>query len=130
MSERDIAVVRSAYEQWNETGLSALERWAAESIELEDAPQLPDAGSWRGRAAVLARLAEVAATIGGTSVEITDVATAGEDVLVSMVWHEDDSAQSPALGDVFHLVHVAGGRIDRVRVFLSRDAALAAAAAG
>jgi ketosteroid isomerase-like protein len=130
MSEHDVALVRRAYEEWNTAGLSALEKWAADAIELEDAPQLPDSGAWKGRAAVLGRLAEVAAAIGGTWVDIGDVATAGDEVLVSMVWREDDRAGSPAIGEVFHLVHVTGERIDRLRVFLERDAALAAAGEG
>jgi len=127
MSEQDIELVRRAYEEWNAGGLSALERRAADSIVLEDAPQLPDSGVWRGRAAVLARLAEVAQTIGGTWVDIRDVSTAAGDVLVSMVWREDATPGSPAIGEVFHLVHVTDGCIDRVRVFLDEEAALTAA---
>ena len=34
MSQHDVALVRRAYEEWNRAGLSALERWTADAIEL------------------------------------------------------------------------------------------------
>jgi ketosteroid isomerase-like protein len=130
MGEGSVELVRRAYEAWNLEGLDAFGPWAAESLELEDAPELPDAGVWRGRDVVLARLADVAETVGGTWVDIRDVSAAGEDVLVSMMWHEDASPGSSEIGEVFHLVRVSGDRIDRVRVFTDADSARAAAGAG
>jgi ketosteroid isomerase-like protein len=129
MAESSVELVRRAYEAWNEDGLDAFAPWTAESLELEDAPQLPDAAIWRGRETVIARLAEVAATVGGTWVDIREVRPAGGEVIVSMMWREDDSPDSGELGEVFHLVRVAGDRIDRVRVFTDAGSALAAAGA-
>ena len=125
MPENSVDLVRRAYEAWNEQGLEAFAQWAAQSLELEDAPQLPDAGVWQGREVVLARLAEVAEAVGGTWVDIRDVRAAGGEVLVSMMWREDSSPGSGEIGEVFHLVHVTGDRIDRVRVFTDADSALA-----
>ena len=127
MAENSVELVRRAYETWNEEGLEAFAPFTAEALELVDAPQLPDAGIWRGRAAVIARLAEVAATVGGSWVDIREVRPAGDEVIVSMMWREDDSPDSGELGDVFHVVRVAGDRIDRVRVFVDAGSALAAA---
>jgi ketosteroid isomerase-like protein len=121
-------LVRRAYEAWNADGLEAFAPWTAESLVLEDAPQLPDAGLWHGRVAVLARLAEVAATVGGTWVDIRDVRSAGGEVIVSMMWREDASPDSGELGEVFHVVRVSGDRIDRVRVFTDIASAETAAA--
>jgi ketosteroid isomerase-like protein len=128
MAENSVDLVRRAYEAWNADGLEAFAPWTAESLELEDAPQLPDAGLWRGRESVLARLAEVAATIGGTWVDIRNVRSAGDEVIVSMMWREDASPDSGELGEVFHVVRVSGGQIDRLRVFTDVASAEAAAA--
>ena len=128
MAENSVDLVRRAYEAWNADGLEAFAPWTSESLELEDAPQLPDAGLWRGRQAVLARLAEVAATVGGTWVDIRDVRRAEDEVIVSMMWREDASPDSGELGEVFHVVRVSGGQIDRLRVFTDVASAEAAAA--
>jgi len=89
---------------------------------------MPDARPWRGRDAVLARLEEVAASIGGRWVELREVRPVGGEILVAMTWRMDSSSDSAVLGDVFHLVEVADGRIRRIRVFLTEEDALAATA--
>ena len=53
-------LVRSVYERWNADGVDTIGRWLADLVELQDAPELPDSGAWRGRERVLARLHEVA----------------------------------------------------------------------
>ena len=126
MAENSVELVRRAYETWNADGLDAFAARTAESLELVDAPQLPDAGVWHGRAVVMARLADVAEAVGGTWVDIRDVRAAGSEVLVSMMWREDPSPGSGEIGEVFHLARVTDDRIDRVRVFTDADSALAA----
>jgi ketosteroid isomerase-like protein len=124
MAENDAKLVRRAYEAWNSEGVDALAPWLADDVELEDAPELPDAAAWRGRAAVLGRLRDVAEAVGGGSADLREFRDLGEEVLVSLVWQTGDQADSPAFGDVFHLVRVTDGRIARVRVFLRESAAL------
>jgi ketosteroid isomerase-like protein len=124
----DESLVRSVYETWNAEGPDAIGSRLADSVVLEDAPELPDAGTWKGRQAVLGRLREVAETIGGGWVEVQRIQSAGGEVVVSMVWHEAEGRATPAFGEVFHLVRVEGGQIVSMRVFLSETAALAAAA--
>ena len=128
MSERNVDLVRSVYKQWNEKGVDTIGPRLADGVELQDAPELPDAGTWSGRDTVLARLREVAEAVGGGWVDIQDVRPAGGEVVVSMVWHEQQATGSPAFGDVFHLVQVDGDRIARIRVFITLADALEAAA--
>jgi hypothetical protein len=124
-----IQLIEEAYRTWNVSGPAAFLEFTTEAIELHDAPELPDAQTWVGREAVLARVEDVAAAIGGRWADIDDVRFAGDEVLVSLTWKIDRTSPSP-LATVFHLVRVDGDRIARVRVFLDEEAAARAALAG
>ena len=76
---------------------------------------------------MLARLEEVAEAVGGRYAHIDEVTPVGDEILVVLTWRVDDSPTSAILGEVFHVVRVEGGKIARMRVFLARDEALAAA---
>ena len=120
MPDPNVEIVRRAYDAWNWYGVEALASYVTDDVVLEDAPEVPDAATWRGREAVLGRLADVAEAVGGGWVELRDIATTGEGVLVQMTWKLDDSRTGTELSEVFHLVELADGRIARIRVFLER----------
>ena len=126
MGEDSVGLVRLAYETWNEQGPGAIRAMLAEDVELHDAPELPDAQVWRGPEAVVSRLEAVAAAMGGGSVEFQAFRASGEDVLVGMCWRLPRETEDVALGQVFHLVRAGGGRISRIRVFLTEAEALRA----
>lgn len=123
----EVRVVRDAYEAWNRTGPEGLRPWVTDDLELHDPPQMPDAHVVRGLDAVIARLEEVAASIGGRWVDLGELRPVGTEVFVSMVWRVDSLPDSPVLGEVFHVVTVTRGKLARIRVFLSEDDAVAAA---
>jgi hypothetical protein len=127
LEDRDSRLVRAAYEAWNAGGPSTLVQWSSEALELHDAPELPDAQTWRGRDTVLGRLEDVAATTGGRWADIDDVRAIGDEVLVTLTWRMDESS-SAALADVYHVVRVDGGAMTRIRVFLDEAQAIRAAA--
>lgn len=127
MAQGDAALVRHAYEAWNSEGPRVLESFGADSVELVDPPQMPDSRAYRGYAAVLARLEEVADAVGGRYAHIDEVSAVGDEVLVALTWRVDASPESAVLGEVFHVVRVEDRKIARMRVFLTRDEALAAA---
>jgi ketosteroid isomerase-like protein len=117
-------LVRRAYEAWNAGGPDALAPFVTDDVELVDAPELPDSSRWRGRDAVLARVAEVADAVGGHGGDLEDFRVVGDDVLVTMCWRRDSDAHGEAtLGEVFHVVTVEGGLIARIAVFLDEAAA-------
>jgi len=123
-----VQLVRRAYEAWNAYGPGALEPFVADAVELRDAPELPDSGSWSGRDAVLARLADVAEAVGSSSGELEGFRAVGDDVLLTIDWQlEDDRPGEASLGRVFHVVRVADGMIARISVFLDEAAANSAA---
>jgi ketosteroid isomerase-like protein len=127
MAHEDKALVRRAYEAWNSEGPRVLESFGAHSIELVDPAQMPDSRSYRGHAAVLARLEEVAEAVGGRYAHIDEITPIEDEVLVALTWRVDASPESAILGEVFHVVRLERGKIARMRVFLTRDEALAAA---
>jgi SnoaL-like domain len=119
-------LVERAYRTWNEGGPRAFIEFTTENVEVHDAPELPDAGTWVGRDAVVARFEDVVATTGGTWADIDDVRPVAGEVLVSLTWRLE--RDSPArLACVYHVVHVDRDRIARIRVFLHEDAAIRAA---
>jgi ketosteroid isomerase-like protein len=119
--------VRRIYEAWNAGGLETLRPWLAETVELRDAPEMPDAGTVRGRDAVLARLREVSDAIGGGTVELGELVAIGEQVLVPMMWRAGAAAGSAEFGEVFHLAQLEGEKIVSLHVFIDEGEARAAA---
>lgn len=116
--------MRRAYEAWNAGGPAALMPFVTDDVELEDAPELPDASSWTGRDAVLQRLTEVADAVGGHSGDLESFESRGEVVLVTMTWRRDTDPQGEAsLGPVYHVVRVEDGKIARITVFLDEPSA-------
>jgi hypothetical protein len=126
LSSGDVSLVDEAYRAWNAAGPRAFVEFATQDVEVHDAPELPDAQTWSGREAVVARLEDVVATTGGTWADIEDVRAVGDEVLVSLTWRMERGS-SATLAAVYHLVGVEGDRITRVRVFLEEDAAIQAA---
>ena len=123
METDPITTVRTAYDEWNWYGSEAFARFLSDSVRLEDAPELPDAGVWQGREAVIERLDAVAATVGGGWVEIKAIDELGDQVLVQMEWRLDDSRAGVSVGEVFHLVALEGGKLASIRVFRTRSEA-------
>jgi ketosteroid isomerase-like protein len=123
-ADERVQLVRRAYEAWNAGGPGALMPFVTDDVELMDAPELPDAGSWTGRDAVQRRLTEVADAVGGHSGDLESFEAHDDLVLVAMTWRRDtDPEGETSLGRVFHVVRVEGGRIARITVFLDEAAA-------
>ena len=120
--------MRRAYEAWNAGGPGALMPFVSDDVELHDAPELPDAGCWTGRDAVLRRLTEVADAVGGHSGDLESFDVRGDVVVVTMTWRRDTDPQGEAsLGPVYHVVGTEAEKIARITVFLDEAAARSAA---
>jgi hypothetical protein len=121
-----IRLIEEAYAVWNANGPRAFVEFTTEDVALHDAPELPDAQEWIGRQAIVARLEDVVAAVGGRWADIEAIRPVGDEVLVSLTWRLDRDSRTP-LASVYHLVRIEGDRIARVRVFLNEEAALEAA---
>jgi ketosteroid isomerase-like protein len=121
-----IQLVEEAYRTWNASGPAAFLEFTTDEVELHDAPELPDAQVWAGRDAVLARVEDVAAAIGGRWADVDDVRAIGDQVLVSLTWRLERGSPT-TIACVYHVVRVDEDKIARIRVFLDQDAAARAA---
>jgi ketosteroid isomerase-like protein len=130
MSTNREELIRDFYEAWNREGPQVLRRFAAEDVELRDAPELPDSRVWRGREQVERRLEEVAAHVGGGWVELTEVRPIEAKVLVRMDWRLEASERGASVGEVFHVVELDQGEITSIDVFLTEGDAVEAAGSG
>jgi ketosteroid isomerase-like protein len=110
-------LVEEAYRAWNARGSRGFAEFTADDVELQDAPELPDAATWRGREALVGRFDELVAATNGRWADIDDVRPLGDEILVSLTWRFEQG--DPAtLACVYHVVRVEGDRIARIRVFL------------
>jgi ketosteroid isomerase-like protein len=119
------------YEAWNAHGTKGIEPFVSEDLEWEDAPELPDAGTFSGRAAALGRLAEfeVEGHVLRMHVDIEEIRERGDHLLVVMMSHSSGgSSGAPAVETpIIHLLHFASdGRVDSGRSFMDSGAAEAA----
>jgi hypothetical protein len=119
-------LVEEAYRAWNARGPRAFVEFATETLEVHDAPEVPDAQVWVGREAIVARLEDIVASTGGRWADIEAVQPVGDEVLVTLTLRLDRDSPT-TLGSVYHVVSVDGDRIARVRVFLDEGAAMRAA---
>lgn len=121
----DATFVRRAFDAWNESGAEGAAAWISRWAQLVDPPQRPGSATWRGREAVLARLEQVAAELGATSVELTEARSGRDEVLVEFAVHAGDGAADSCF---FALVELEAGQeagqITKMRVFFERDEAL------
>jgi ketosteroid isomerase-like protein len=116
-------LVDEAYRAWNAGGPPAFVEFVTDDIEMRDAPNLPDAQTWVGRDAIIARLDELVAATGGRWADIEDVRAVRDEVIVSLTWRFEEHG-STKLASVYHVVRVRGDRIARVRVFLDEAEAV------
>jgi len=124
-ADPDAWLVTRAFEDWNEHGAAGAAAWVSRWAQLTDPPEQPGASTWRGRDRVLARLDQVAAELGASSVEVTDAHTVGDQVLA--VFELRGGSGAPTEPQAFAaLVEVDQDQIVRMRVFLDRNEALGA----
>jgi hypothetical protein len=121
--------VEEAYRVWNADGPRAFVQFTTEAVELHDAPDLPDAQEWVGRHAIVSRLEDVVAATGARWADIEAVRPVGGEILVSLTWRLDRESPT-ALASVYHVVHVEGDKIARIRVFLDEEQAMRATVPG
>lgn len=129
MDPADVEHVRRAFAAWSEEGVDALPRFWREDGVWVDEPGLPDAATHEGLDAVTAHLGDFLSVLPQVSLEVDEMRPAGEELLVlGRFAARGSSGRVPFEQPIGVLVAVAGGRIARMRVFLSHDAAVAAAA--
>jgi ketosteroid isomerase-like protein len=121
--------MRRGFGDWNERNLDVVaSRWH-EDIVWEEPEAFPDGAVRRGREAVVERMAERLRLLGQVQIEAVEVSEIGPRVLAEVVVHGRGSHSGvPASVREWLVFDFSDDdRVIRLREFLDRDAALAAA---
>ena len=130
MSERNIEVVRNAFEAFNRGDFDAALELMHPEIEWHTPDAFPDAGTYRGREGVREFWQTWRETFRGFQLHLEDCSAAGEDYVVATFRVSGEGAESgvgvesPA---VFQLGELRDGLILWVGMYLTEDEALEAA---
>jgi 1-acyl-sn-glycerol-3-phosphate acyltransferase len=114
--------VTKAFEAWNTSGPEGAAAWLSRWVQLTDPPRWPGSGTWRGREAAVARLAEVSRELGAEWAEVDRAESVGNDeVLVS--FHLRRAHPSPADPELeFHArVETDSDQITSIRIFVESE---------
>jgi ketosteroid isomerase-like protein len=129
MSQEEAAIVRRAYEVWNESGPAAVtEQFYAEDAVYREGPDWPDAGVFEGRAAALARMQSLVELVGPITVHLDELIDAGDGRFVAHARMVGESAKGhPPYTREFAVVHrMRDGLIVEADYYLDRSQALEA----
>jgi ketosteroid isomerase-like protein len=131
LTERDVAILRDLYDDWNEGGVWTIaERYWAKDIEWQDPPEFPGSHVYRGCDSVAKHLDEWVKSLHNFRFAITvDEFVEAGDEIVAFLWVEgttDEGLPVPRVRFV-HVVRMEDGKVTRVRAFLHASEALEAA---
>lgn len=123
----DASVVRSVYEAFASADVEGIIDALADDVVLED-PDLPGGGIFSGVDSVLGFLRQWGDTFDELTVELEELIDAGDGRVVAVVHQKGVSKTGVAveMHDA-HVWTVRDGKVARIQMFLSREAALAAA---
>jgi ketosteroid isomerase-like protein len=126
MSQEDADIIRRAYEVWNESGPAALtEQFWAEDAVYREGPGWPDAGVFRGRAAVLARMQALIDVAGPIKVRLDELIDVGDGRFVACTRMVGESDRPYTQS--FAVVHrLEDGLVTEADYYLDRAQALEA----
>jgi len=129
MSQENVELVRRMYDAWNERGPESLQQFWAEDAEFHDPLNLPDSRVVRGRDAIAAYQTDQTRVIGDMKFALVDMRERGQTVVIRL----ELTVHGPASGidvpgEIAQVVEVVDGRVQRMRVFMTWEEALEAAA--
>jgi ketosteroid isomerase-like protein len=128
MSQENVEIVRAYYSAWNAGGLDAARKFWSHDFEWQDAPEMPDAGSYKGVEAAAAHFEDLNEVLGTMKVEVDRLLPVGDEVFVSLRVHLDAPRGGLPIDGVIHeTIRVEDGKIVRIRLFLDEHEALEAA---
>ncbi len=126
MSQENMEIVRTAFEQFARGDFSA---WAdfPDDFEFVTSPELPDAGTYRGEAA-LRWLTAWVESFEELTVEATEISDAGDKVVVAILQRgRPRESETVVEGRWWQVVTLRGGEVARIESFPERAQALEAA---
>jgi ketosteroid isomerase-like protein len=126
MSRENVEIVRDAYEQFARGDFSALER-VAHGFEFVTSPELPDAGTYRGEAAI-GWMKTWVDSFEDLKMEATEIIDAGDKVFVALFQRgRPRGSHTVVEGRWWQVVTLREGEFARAETFPERAQALEAA---
>jgi ketosteroid isomerase-like protein len=127
MSRESLDVVRAMYDAFNRGDTDAILELAHPAVSVEDHGVI-DGASYEGRDGVVRFLAFQAEAFKAQSVELEELIETGDEILaVIRLRGEGPLTRIPLEGRFSHVWQIAGGMVQRLRVYASKQEALEAA---
>jgi hypothetical protein len=128
VSDEDLAVLRTAYAAWTESGPEGVRPFLHEDVEIHDPPQLPDAAVHHGIEAAMVRYREWQEALGAMRLRVKEIVPAGAEYVVIFDMHVEGPSSGVLLsGEAAHVTLMVDGKARRQRAFFSAAEAFAAA---
>ena len=122
--------IRAGYAAFFAADLGGAGAFMAEDIVGYDAPEMPDAADYHGRAAVIARLAEFRELFDAIEMRDMTIEALGEQALVVIQVHAHSPAtQMPVDVELAYVLTIRDGHVTELRSFMSQAQARAYASA-
>jgi ketosteroid isomerase-like protein len=125
MASDAVALVRSKYEAFEQGDLDSGLRDLAQDAELVD-PDLPEGGTFHGPAGIRRFVENWFGAFSDLTIEIERIEAKGDRVAVMLHQRGMSASGVPVELRDGHVWTVVGGQIQRIELFLTHEAALAA----
>ena len=131
MSQEWVELVRGGFEMVADGNLAAFEEYMTPDVVMIQPPEVPDAKSYEGPAAMAEAWADWPTQWEDFRLDLIEIIDVGDDVAVSVTRHRGRGRESGIEMDfqVFYVHYGRDGKLARMEMFFTREQALEAAAA-
>jgi ketosteroid isomerase-like protein len=127
MSRENVETMRAAFEQLSRGNFSAAFEAVTDDFEFVTAPEMPDAGTYRGQEA-RDWIGAYIASFDGFTQEPTEIIDAGDKLLVAVIQHgRPRGSDLPVESRWWQVTTFRSGGVNRIEMFAERAQALEAA---
>ena len=128
MSQENVEIVRAGYDLLLQGDLDAFEDWITPDVVIVQPPEVPDAKTYEGTAAVAKAWQDWPDQWEDFRLDLIDLTDVDDDVVVSETRHRGRGRESGIEMDfrVFYVHHLRDGKLARMEMFFSREQALEA----
>jgi ketosteroid isomerase-like protein len=127
MSQENVEATRAAYEYYSRGDFSPLLAAITDDFEFVTAPEMPDAGTYRGERA-RAWMAQYIESFDGFTQQATEILDAGDKVMAAVLQRgRPRGSDTPVESRWWQVVTFRTDGVARVQMFSRRDEALEAA---
>ena len=128
MSQENLEIVRSGFELLQQGDFAVFEDWTTPDLVIVQPPEVPDAKTYEGRAAVAEAWQDWPDQWEDFRLDLIELIDAGDDLVVSETRHRGRGRESGIEMDfrVFYVHRLRDGKLARMEMFFSRGQAFEA----